>query len=62
MKTFNSFQIVAAFTAWPFLIAWLDEAAFRGASVAFWAAIALYVVAFFMMVGSVYYSLDREWL
>ncbi len=61
MKVFNSFQITAAFVAWPFLIAFLDEAAFRGAGVAFWAAIALYVVAFFAMVGCVYNSLDKPW-
>jgi hypothetical protein len=62
LKTFNAFQIVAAFVAWPFLISWLDGASFRGAPVAFWSAIALYVVAFFAMVGCVYHSLDKEWL
>lgn len=60
MKVFNSFQITAAFVAWPFLISWLDAAAFRGASVAFWAAIALYVVAFCAMVMCVYDTIDKE--
>lgn len=58
MKAFNSFQITAAFVAWPFLIAWLAEAPFRGAPVAFYAAIACYVVAFGCMVVAVYDKLD----
>jgi hypothetical protein len=57
MKVFNAFQITAAFVAWPFLISWLSEAAFRGASVAFFAACGLYVVAFFAMVASVHMSM-----
>lgn len=61
MKVFNSFQITAAFVAWPFLVAWLADAQFRGAAVAFYAACALYVVAFFAMVGCVYSSLGKEW-
>ncbi len=60
MRVFNSFQITAAFVAWPFLIAWLDDATFRGAAVAFWAAIALYIVAFCAMVGSVYDSIGED--
>jgi uncharacterized membrane protein len=61
MKTFNSFQITAAFVAWPFLVSYLDDASFRGASVAFWAAIVLYIAAFIAMVACVYQSLDKEW-
>lgn len=60
MRAFNSFQIVAAFVAWPFLIAWLQDATFRGAPVAFYAACALYVVAFFAMVFCVYKKLGKE--
>ena len=59
MRLFNSFQIVAAFVAWPFGIAWLSDAEFRGASVAFYAACALYVIAFGAMVASVFHSLDK---
>lgn len=59
MRLFNSFQIVAAFTAWPFLISWLQDATFRGANVAFYAACALYVVAFFSMVGAVYSAVEQ---
>lgn len=59
MKLFNSFQIVAAFVAWPFLISWLSDAAFRGAGVAFYASCALYVVAFFAMVASVYTAMEK---
>ena len=58
MIVFNAFQIVIAFVAWPFLIQWLNEATFRGAGAAFWAAIVCYVVAFFCMVASVAHSLD----
>lgn len=62
MRLFNSFQITAAFVAWPFLINWLTEAAFRGAGVAFFAACALYIVAFGAMVGCVYDCAGRsEW-
>jgi hypothetical protein len=60
MRAFNSFQIVAAFVAWPFLIAWLQDATFRGAPVAFYAACALYVVAFFAMVACVYDKLGDD--
>lgn len=60
MNLFNSFQIVGAFVAWPFLVQWLSEASFRGASVAFYAACALYVVAFGAMVMSVYSNISRK--
>jgi hypothetical protein len=59
MRLFNSFQIVAAFVGWPFLIAWLSDADFRGASVAFYAACACYVVAFFAMVGAVFEAIGQ---
>jgi hypothetical protein len=49
MTLFNAFQIVAAFVGWPFLISWLTTAEFKGAGVAFYAACALYVVAFGFM-------------
>jgi uncharacterized membrane protein YqjE len=61
LKLFNSFQITAAFVAWPFLVAWLNDATFRGASVAFWAAIVVYVLAFFAMIWCVYNSIDKDW-
>jgi hypothetical protein len=60
MKFFNAFQIVAAFVAWPFLISWLTTAEFRGAGVAFYAACALYVVAFGLMTISVAESIDKD--
>lgn len=60
MKMFNSIQITAAFVAWPFLIAWISEANFRGANVAFYSAIALYLVAFAAMVGCVYRCIDSN--
>lgn len=58
MKLFNSFQITAAFVAWPYLVSWLSDAAFRGAGVAFYSSCALYVVAFGAMVACVYHTLD----
>lgn len=54
MKLFNAFQITAAFVAWPYLVNYLSDASFRGAGVAFYSACAFYVVAFFVMVASVY--------
>lgn len=60
MRLFNAFQIVAAFVAWPYLISFLSDAAFRGASVAFYSSCALYVVAFGAMVYSVFETLD-DW-
>lgn len=59
MRLFNSFQIVGAFVAWPFLISWLTDQTFRGSGVAFYSACALYVVAFASMVGSVYTSISK---
>lgn len=58
MKVFNAFQIVAAFVAWPFLVAWLQQADFKGATVAFFAACAFYIVAFFAMVACVVHSME----
>lgn len=59
MKVFNAFQIVAAFVAWPFLIAYLQTAGFNGALAAFYASCALYLVAFCCMVASVVHSLEE---
>lgn len=59
MRLFNSFQIVASFVAWPYLITWLNTAEFRGASAAFYSACAFYVVAFFFMVVSVRDVMER---
>ena len=60
MRAFNAFQITAAFVAWPFLVAWLHVAEFRGAAVAFWAALVCYVVAFIGMVLCVYNTISEE--
>lgn len=63
MRLFNSFQIVTAFVATPFGIAWLNQnQTFMGAQAAFFASCALYIVAFGVMVGSVYSSTDpKHW-
>lgn len=60
LKAFNSFQIVGAFVAWPYLIDYLSNAAFRGVSVAFYSACALYVVAFGAMVSCVFSCIDDK--
>ena len=60
MRAFNAFQIVSAFVGWPFLISWLSEAEFKGAGVAFYACIAVYIFAFGFMTVSVYDSIDER--
>ena len=60
MRLFNSFQVVAAFVAWPFGIAWLGDATFAGYMAAYYAACALYVVAFGAMVACVYHAAE-DW-
>lgn len=59
MRLFNSFQITAAFVAWPFGLAWLSaHQDFAGASAAMFAAATLYVVAFGAMVACVWHAAD----
>jgi len=60
MRLFNAFQLTVAFVAWPFLITWLAEAQFKGATAAFYAACACYVLAFGFMLMSVYQSLGGD--
>ena len=60
MKLFNAFQVVAGFVAWPYLIAWLGQAEFRGAPAAFYSAAVLYIIAFGLMVGSVRFSMTSS--
>ena len=58
LKVFNAFQIVGSFAAWPFLIAWLQDATFKGATACFYSACVLYVVAFGFMIAAVLEALD----
>ena len=60
LKVFNAFQIVGSFAAWPFLIAWLQDATFKGSTACFYSAFVLYLVAFGFMVASVVCSLDEK--
>jgi hypothetical protein len=53
MKVFSAFQLVCLFVVWPLLIQWLSGATFAGAGAAFYTAIAVYVVMFFVAVGVV---------
>lgn len=59
MKLFNSFQIVVAFVAFPYLVDYLSDATFRGAGVAFYSACVCYLIAFGAMVASVRHSIDE---
>ncbi len=63
MKTFNALQIVCAFMAWPYGIAWLSEATFKGNTPAFYMACAVYIISTAFMVGSVRDSMrsDGPW-
>lgn len=61
MHLFNSFQIVAAFVAWPFGISYLFSLPpFPGQTAAIVAACGLYVIAFGAMVAAVYDSTSRN--
>lgn len=60
MRTFNAFQIVALFSAFPYLIQWLITKPFENAEAAYWAAIVAYVVSFLFLVGSVRDSMRRD--
>lgn len=62
MRIFNSFQIVAMFVAWPFLISWLTTKPFEYSQVAFIAACGLYVVAFgFMVAAMAHFMKSDNW-
>lgn len=58
LKIFNAFQIVGSFAAWPFLIAWLQDATFKGVTACFYSACVLYVVAFGFMIAAVREAFD----
>lgn len=60
MRLFNSFQLVAAYVAWPFGIQMLADASFRGSAGALFAACAGYVVATGFMVAAVYMATEKE--
>lgn len=56
MQLFNAMQLTAIFAGLPFLIMYLDDATFRGARAGFWLALVMYIVAYFVQVGCVYYT------
>jgi hypothetical protein len=60
MRLFNAFQIVAAFVAWPFGLVLLSGQTFTGVAAAFYAASALYILAFGAMIACVYHATD-DW-
>lgn len=61
MRLFNSFQIVAMFVGWPFLMNWLTKEPFQGATIAFYGACALYLVMFGFAVAAFYELIGKEW-
>lgn len=60
MRLFNSFQIVSAFVAWPFLVSWLRTDPFHMAGVLSVTAFIVYLIGFGAMVRLVYDSLDER--
>lgn len=60
MLMFNSIQIVALFSGFPFLIGWLwSDAAFPGVFVAKWVAALTYIVFFMFMVGVTFKGIEK---
>ena len=59
IKAFNAFQAIAAFAIAPFGISWLSEATFKGAGIAFWVAILIYIVAFMLNVVAVTVAMEK---
>lgn len=59
MRLFNAFQIVAAFAAAPFGIAYLYDATFRGAGVAFWSSTCFYAVFVGFLTAALYTAIEQ---
>jgi ABC-type nitrate/sulfonate/bicarbonate transport system permease component len=59
MKLFNVFQLVTAFAIAPFVISWINEATFTGATIAFWVACIAYFVSYVFMMMCVYEGVDK---
>lgn len=59
LKIFNAFQIVGSFAAWPFLIAWLQDATFKGSTACFYSACVLYLVAFGFMIVALTEAMEK---
>jgi hypothetical protein len=55
-RVFNAFQITALFAGMPFLVGWLWNASFSGATPLAWVSTVAYVIFFFLMVGAVVHS------
>ena len=60
MRLFNSFQLVAMFILWPFLINWLNSATFSFSQIAFYGASALYVVMVGFAVAMAYEFIGKN--
>lgn len=62
MRFFNALQCVILYAILPFVLSWVSEETFKGASAAFWVGVAIYVVATFYLIWAVYLSFDdRNW-
>jgi hypothetical protein len=62
VRLFNSMQITGLFAGFPFLLSWISDATFRYSGAAFWAALAAYVVSFFIMWACVYDASRKDGL
>ena len=51
LAAFNSFQIVALFSALPFIVQWLANGPFYGSGAAWAVAVGAYLVLFLALVG-----------
>lgn len=60
LKTFNAFQIVGLFAAWPFLIGWLGQSEFSGATALWVVAGVVYALGFIGLVACVVSCMCRE--
>ena len=64
MKVFNCMQLVAAFVACPFGIAWLTDQSFKGSTVALIASYIAYVIFCIFMVTVTHEGvtrMEKEW-
>jgi hypothetical protein len=52
LRAFNAFQIVALFSAMPYLIGWLGTSPFPYSLAAMWTSVVVYVVLFIVHVMS----------
>lgn len=60
LRIFNAFQAVSMFAAMPFGLSWVSAQDFKGASIAFWVGVIIYIIAFLMNVGAVLNTFEKD--